>query len=40
MHNGEPKEEKSISLGSKPITSSTKQVVQGDERQNLKEHQA
>jgi len=30
MHNGEPYEEKIQNLRSKPITSSTKQVVQGD----------
>jgi len=30
MHNGEQQEEESSNLGPKPITSSSKQVVQGD----------
>jgi hypothetical protein len=38
--NGEkPKEEKSINVGPKPITSSMKQVMQGDGQKNLEEHQ-
>jgi hypothetical protein len=37
MHNGEPKEKKSRNMGRKPITNSTKQIVQGDERKNSKD---
>jgi hypothetical protein len=32
MHNGKLYEEKTLNLGPKPITSSEKQVVQGDGR--------
>jgi hypothetical protein len=37
MHNGEPKEKKSRNIGRKPITNSTKQIVQGDERKTSKD---
>jgi hypothetical protein len=38
-YNGEPEEEKTRNLGPNPMTSSTKQVVQGDVK-ILKGHQA
>jgi hypothetical protein len=40
MHNGEPWEQKTQNLGPNPITSSTKQVMQGDGQENMEGHRA